>query len=173
MEEEIFGPVLTLYVYADDKFEETVCWYKTNKLTDPVAPLWYHFSLLAHWIYVCPLVIDRLHSRFAQDRFAIELGVNTLRHSSGNFYINDKCTGAVVGMIITIKSDDWLTIQDNNHLEELVLVELTTKLEVLWICSDGYLPEQSRKILCLLLPGDTLIWVNREFSLNCWFIVLW
>lgn len=42
---------------------------------------------------------------FAQDRFAIEVGVNLLRHSSGNFYINDKCTGAVVGKNVN-SSDD-------------------------------------------------------------------
>eukprot|EP00027_Filamoeba_sp_ATCC50430_P017652 CAMPEP_0168566980 /NCGR_PEP_ID=MMETSP0413-20121227/14733_1 /TAXON_ID=136452 /ORGANISM="Filamoeba nolandi, Strain NC-AS-23-1" /LENGTH=544 /DNA_ID=CAMNT_0008599085 /DNA_START=53 /DNA_END=1687 /DNA_ORIENTATION=+ len=73
MEEEIFGPVLTVYVYPDDQYEETL------HLCDTTSP----YSLTG--------------SLFAQDRFAIEVGINKLRHSSGNFYINDKCTGAVVG----------------------------------------------------------------------------
>jgi 1-pyrroline-5-carboxylate dehydrogenase len=73
MEEEIFGPVLSVYVYPADQFEETI------KLLDQTSP----YSLTG--------------SLFAKDRYAIELGSRLLRHSSGNFYVNDKSTGAVVG----------------------------------------------------------------------------
>jgi 1-pyrroline-5-carboxylate dehydrogenase len=73
MEEEIFGPVLTLYVYDDNKYEETL------QLCDQTSP----FSLTG--------------AIFAQDRFAIEKADKALTHSAGNFYINDKPTGAVVG----------------------------------------------------------------------------
>jgi 1-pyrroline-5-carboxylate dehydrogenase len=73
MQEEIFGPVLTLYVYPADKYEETLA------LCDETSP----YSLTG--------------ALFARDRFAVELGSKLLRNSSGNFYINDKCTGAVVG----------------------------------------------------------------------------
>ncbi len=73
MEEEIFGPVLTVYVYDDDKYEETL------KLCDETSP----YGLTG--------------SIFAQDREAIVLAEKTLRHAAGNFYINDKPTGAVVG----------------------------------------------------------------------------
>ncbi|MEG8946675.1 L-glutamate gamma-semialdehyde dehydrogenase [Rosettibacter firmus] len=73
MEEEIFGPVLTIYVYDDDKYEETL------HLCDETSP----YSLTG--------------SIFAQDRKAIELADKILTHSAGNFYINDKPTGAVVG----------------------------------------------------------------------------
>lgn len=73
MEEEIFGPVLTVYIYDDDKYEETL------QLCDTSSP----YSLTG--------------SIFAQDRFAIEKALRELVHASGNFYINDKCTAAVVG----------------------------------------------------------------------------
>lgn len=73
MEEEIFGPVLTVYVYPADKYEETL------KLCDSTSP----YSLTG--------------SIFAQERTAIETATRLLRNSSGNFYINDKSTGAVVG----------------------------------------------------------------------------
>ncbi len=73
MEEEIFGPVLTLYVYDDNKYEETL------QLCDQTSP----FSLTG--------------AIFAQDRYAIEKADKALTHSAGNFYINDKPTGAVVG----------------------------------------------------------------------------
>ncbi len=73
MEEEIFGPVLTLYVYEDNKYEETL------QLCDETSP----FSLTG--------------AIFAQDRKAIETADKALTHSAGNFYINDKPTGAVVG----------------------------------------------------------------------------
>ncbi|MGH9336337.1 MAG: L-glutamate gamma-semialdehyde dehydrogenase, partial [Vicinamibacteria bacterium] len=73
MQEEIFGPVLTIYVYPDSKFEETL------ELVDQTSP----YALTG--------------AIFAQDRFAIEKAGNALRHSAGNFYINDKPTGAVVG----------------------------------------------------------------------------
>lgn len=71
--EEIFGPVLTVYVYDENKFEETL------KLVDSTS------------IYALT------GSIFAQDRYAIELATEKLRNSAGNFYINDKPTGAVVG----------------------------------------------------------------------------
>jgi 1-pyrroline-5-carboxylate dehydrogenase len=73
MEEEIFGPILTIYVYEDDNYEETL------KLCDETSP----YALTgAIW---------------GQDRYAVQLGMDMLRHSAGNFYVNDKPTGAVVG----------------------------------------------------------------------------
>jgi 1-pyrroline-5-carboxylate dehydrogenase len=71
--EELFGPVLTLYVYDADKFEETL------ELVDSTS------------IYALTGAI------LAQDRYAIELATKKLSNAAGNFYINDKCTGAVVG----------------------------------------------------------------------------
>lgn len=73
MEEEIFGPVLTIYVYDDDKFDEALT------LCDETSP----YALTgAIW---------------AQDRKAIIKMSDRLRNAAGNFYINDKCTAAVVG----------------------------------------------------------------------------
>ena len=71
--EELFGPVLTVYVYDDAKYEETL------KLVDSTS------------IYALT------GSIIAQDRYAIDLATTVLRNAAGNFYINDKCTGAVVG----------------------------------------------------------------------------
>ncbi|MBI3509317.1 MAG: L-glutamate gamma-semialdehyde dehydrogenase [Bacteroidetes bacterium] len=71
--EELFGPVLTVYVYDDKKFEETV------KLVDRTS------------IYALTGAI------IAQDRYAIEKATKMLSNAAGNFYINDKPTGAVVG----------------------------------------------------------------------------
>ena len=71
--EEIFGPVLTVYVYDADKFEETL------ELVNNTSP----YALTG--------------SIIAQDRAAVELATNKLRQAAGNFYINDKPTGAVVG----------------------------------------------------------------------------
>nr|HPI00073.1 aldehyde dehydrogenase family protein [Chitinophagaceae bacterium] len=71
--EEIFGPVLTIYVYDENKFEETLA------LVDNTSP----YALTGAII--------------AQDRAAVELATTKLRHAAGNFYINDKPTGAVVG----------------------------------------------------------------------------
>ena len=71
--EEIFGPVLTIYVYNANKFEETLT------LVDETSP----YALTG--------------SIISQDREAIELATNKLRNAAGNFYINDKPTGAVVG----------------------------------------------------------------------------
>jgi 1-pyrroline-5-carboxylate dehydrogenase len=73
MEEEIFGPVLTVYVYPDADFA------KTLKLCDETSP----YALTG--------------AVFAQDRSAIALAERALRFAAGNFYINDKPTGAVVG----------------------------------------------------------------------------
>ncbi len=73
MEEEIFGPVLTVYVYPDAQFEATLA------LCDSTSP----YALTG--------------AVFARDRAAIETALKGLRHSAGNFYINDKPTGAVVG----------------------------------------------------------------------------
>lgn len=73
MEEEIFGPVLTVYVYEDEKFEETL------HLCDETSP----YALTG--------------AIFAQDRLAIITADRILKHAAGNFYINDKPTGAVVG----------------------------------------------------------------------------
>ncbi len=73
MEEEIFGPVLTIYVYDEKKYEENL------KVCDETS------------IYALTGAV------FARDRVAVETARTILRHSSGNFYINDKPTGAVVG----------------------------------------------------------------------------
>jgi len=73
IQEEIFGPVLSIYVYPADKYEESL------KLCDDTSP----YALTG--------------ALFARDRYAIDTGNKMLRNSAGNFYINDKCTGAVVG----------------------------------------------------------------------------
>ncbi|MGN6539411.1 MAG: L-glutamate gamma-semialdehyde dehydrogenase [Ginsengibacter sp.] len=70
---ELFGPVLTIYVYDENKFEDAL------KLVDTTSP----YALTG--------------SVIAQDRNAIELATKRLTNSAGNFYINDKPTGAVVG----------------------------------------------------------------------------
>lgn len=71
--EEIFGPILSVYVYEDQNWEETL------KLVDETSP----YSLTG--------------SIFAQDRYAIDEAYKALENAAGNFYINDKPTGAVVG----------------------------------------------------------------------------
>lgn len=71
--EEIFGPVLTIYVYEDDKFGETL------ELVDNTS----EYALTG--------------SIISKDRAAINQALNVLRNAAGNFYINDKPTGAVVG----------------------------------------------------------------------------
>jgi 1-pyrroline-5-carboxylate dehydrogenase len=73
MAEEIFGPVMTIYVYPAKKYEETL------ELCDQTSP----YGLTG--------------SIFARDREAIMLASRVLRNTAGNFYINDKPTGAVVG----------------------------------------------------------------------------
>ena len=73
LKEEIFGPVLTIYVYDENKFEETM------DLVDSTS----NYALTG--------------SIISQNRKAIEMATEKLRHSAGNFYINDKPTGAVVG----------------------------------------------------------------------------
>jgi len=73
LREELFGPVLTVYVYEDEKWEETL------KLIDETS------------IYALTGAV------IAQDRYAITQATAALRNAAGNFYINDKCTGAVVG----------------------------------------------------------------------------
>ncbi|HEY9533494.1 MAG TPA: L-glutamate gamma-semialdehyde dehydrogenase, partial [Mucilaginibacter sp.] len=70
---ELFGPVLTLYVYEDDQFDEIL------KVVDKTS------------IYALT------GSIIAQDRYAITKATHELRNAAGNFYINDKPTGAVVG----------------------------------------------------------------------------
>ncbi|MBS1748344.1 MAG: L-glutamate gamma-semialdehyde dehydrogenase [Bacteroidetes bacterium] len=71
--EEIFGPVLTIYVYDDDKFEETL------DLVNETSSYALTGSIISN------------------DRSAVELATDKLRNAAGNFYINDKPTGAVVG----------------------------------------------------------------------------
>lgn len=73
MEEELFAPVLTLFIYEDDRFEETLA------LCDATSPYALTGSILAN------------------DREAVALATSRLRYSAGNFYINDKPTGAIVG----------------------------------------------------------------------------
>ncbi|MBK9460974.1 MAG: L-glutamate gamma-semialdehyde dehydrogenase [Chitinophagales bacterium] len=70
--EELFGPVLTIYVYQDQDFEATL------DLVDQTSP----YALTGAF--------------FARDRAVIQLASDRLRHAAGNFYINDKPTGAVV-----------------------------------------------------------------------------
>ncbi len=73
MREEIFGPVLTVYVYQDQEMDETL------KICDQGSPYGLTGAVLA------------------RDRGAIATITEALRHAAGNFYINDKPTGAVVG----------------------------------------------------------------------------
>ncbi|MCF8348496.1 MAG: L-glutamate gamma-semialdehyde dehydrogenase [Bacteroidales bacterium] len=74
MEEELFGPVLTIYIYDHTKFEETI------ELVDNTS------------------IYGLTGSVFSKDRFVIEHVMKKLTHAAGNFYINDKPTGAVVNM---------------------------------------------------------------------------
>jgi len=73
MQEEIFGPVITIYVYPDDKYEETL------HLCDETSP----YALTG--------------AIFSKDREAAVQATRILENAAGNFYINDKPTGAVVG----------------------------------------------------------------------------
>ncbi|RYD88863.1 MAG: L-glutamate gamma-semialdehyde dehydrogenase, partial [Sphingobacteriales bacterium] len=70
---ELFGPVLTIYVYEDAQ------WAQTLKLVDETSP----YALTG--------------AIFSQDRYAVEEATKALENAAGNFYINDKPTGAVVG----------------------------------------------------------------------------
>jgi 1-pyrroline-5-carboxylate dehydrogenase len=74
METELFGPVMTIYVYEDKK------WHETLQLVDNTS----EYALTG--------------AIFSQDRYAIEEATVALQNAAGNFYINDKPTGAVVGM---------------------------------------------------------------------------
>lgn len=71
--EELFGPVLTIYVYNENRFKETLELVNNTSI----------YALTG--------------SIIANDRYAIETATKALQNSAGNFYINDKCTGAVVG----------------------------------------------------------------------------
>lgn len=73
MEEEIFGPVLTIYLYEDEDFEEVL------HLADETS------------------IYGLTGSIFAEDRYAINLANNILENAAGNFYVNVRPTGAVVG----------------------------------------------------------------------------
>ncbi|PYQ00280.1 MAG: 1-pyrroline-5-carboxylate dehydrogenase, partial [Acidobacteria bacterium] len=73
LKEEIFGPVVTVYVYDEAKWPETL------RLVDATSP----YALTG--------------SVFARDRRAVREALSALRHAAGNFYVNDKPTGAVVG----------------------------------------------------------------------------
>jgi 1-pyrroline-5-carboxylate dehydrogenase len=73
MEEEIFGPVMTIFVYEDDKFDETL------KICDETSP----YGLTG--------------AIFSNDKYAMIKACRALRYAAGNFYINDKPTGAMVG----------------------------------------------------------------------------
>ncbi|WP_395062718.1 L-glutamate gamma-semialdehyde dehydrogenase [Flavobacterium sp.] len=74
METELFGPVMTIYVYDDAKWEETLA------LVDETS----EYALTG--------------AIFSQDRYATIEATNALQNAAGNFYINDKPTGAIVGM---------------------------------------------------------------------------
>ncbi|MFD2248413.1 L-glutamate gamma-semialdehyde dehydrogenase [Pontibacter ruber] len=71
--EEIFGPVISIYVYDENNFEETL------ELVNSTSP----YALTG--------------AIFGRDRYAVELATKKLSNAAGNFYINDKPTGAVVG----------------------------------------------------------------------------
>ncbi|WP_420576290.1 L-glutamate gamma-semialdehyde dehydrogenase [Ekhidna sp.] len=71
--EEIFGPVLTVHIYDENKFEEIL------DVVDGTSP----YALTG--------------AIFSKDRYAVDLATHKLRNAAGNFYINDKPTGAVVG----------------------------------------------------------------------------
>jgi 1-pyrroline-5-carboxylate dehydrogenase len=73
MEEEIFGPVLTVYVYPDDQVDETI------RILDGTSP----YALTG--------------AIFARNRYVVDRLTEALANTAGNFYINDKCTGAMVG----------------------------------------------------------------------------
>jgi 1-pyrroline-5-carboxylate dehydrogenase len=73
MEEEIFGPVMTIFLYDDDSFDETL------KICDETSP----YGLTG--------------SIFSNDKYAMIKACRALRYAAGNFYINDKPTGAMVG----------------------------------------------------------------------------
>ncbi len=73
MEEEIFGPVITIFIYVDDKYDETL------KLCDETSPYGLTGSIFSH------------------DKYAMIKACRALRYAAGNFYINDKPTGAMVG----------------------------------------------------------------------------
>jgi 1-pyrroline-5-carboxylate dehydrogenase len=73
MQEELFGPVLTIFVYPEDEYESTL------ELVDRTSP----YALTG--------------AIFSTDRYAIDLATKKLVNAAGNFYINDKPTGAVVG----------------------------------------------------------------------------
>jgi 1-pyrroline-5-carboxylate dehydrogenase len=74
MSAELFGPVITIYVYPDNQ------WHETLKLVDTTSD----YALTG--------------AVFSQDRYAIEEATTALKDAAGNFYINDKPTGAIVGM---------------------------------------------------------------------------
>ncbi|KAJ3211797.1 1-pyrroline-5-carboxylate dehydrogenase [Entophlyctis luteolus] len=107
MVDELFGPVVTVFVYPADEYE------KFLEIADGTS------------------IYGLTGALFAQDREAIVIGSNKLRHAAGNFYINDKSTGAVVG--------EALINDENNRLEERVLQEQMTKL-------DPYFTEESATI---------------------------
>ncbi len=73
MQEELFGPIITIYVYEDAKWEEIL------DVVDATSP----YALTG--------------AIFSQDRYVIDIATNKLENAAGNFYINDKPTGAVVG----------------------------------------------------------------------------
>jgi 1-pyrroline-5-carboxylate dehydrogenase len=74
MEEEIFGPVMTIYVYEDDKYIDTL------EICDKTSP----YGLTG--------------AIFSNDKYAMIQACRVLRYAAGNFYINDKPTGAMVGL---------------------------------------------------------------------------
>ena len=73
MSRELFGPIVTIYIYEDETFEDTL------KLVDQTSD----YALTG--------------AIFSKDRYAVEVALDALENSAGNFYINDKPTGAVVG----------------------------------------------------------------------------
>ena len=73
MSRELFGPIVTIYIYEDEAFEDTL------KLVDQTSD----YALTG--------------AIFSKDRYAVEVALDALENSAGNFYINDKPTGAVVG----------------------------------------------------------------------------
>ena len=106
MREEIFGPVVTAFVYPDGEWEETL------RLVDSTSP----YALTG--------------AVFSRDRAAIDQAAAALRNAAGNFYVNDKPTGAVVGQQ-----------PFGGHADP----ERTTRRDRRSTCSDGSARGRSRK----------------------------
>jgi len=116
MEEEIFGPVMTIYIYEDDRFEETL------KLCDETSP----YGLTG--------------SIFSRDRYALVKACRVLRYAAGNFYYNDKPTGAMVGQPFGGARASGTNDKAGSHLNLLRWVNPRTIKETLIPATDFRYP---------------------------------